>query len=79
MKNSQLTQGTYSEKSEISEAAVSFYKKAADFDTQLVVLAQTEYGRDHSNYAQAVLEKANTLVVASASNPVVILDELAEA
>jgi len=79
MKTSQLTYGAISERSEISDTAVNFYKKAAEFDTHLVGLALAEYGKDHSNYALAVLEKANTLVVASASDPVVILDELAEA
>ena len=71
--------GAISDESGMSDTAVGFYMKAAEFDTHLVGLAQAEYGKDHSNYALAVLEKANTLVVASASNPVVILDELAEA
>jgi hypothetical protein len=53
MKNSEVLLGALSERSEISEAAVSFYKRAVEFDTHLVGLAQAEYGKDHSNYAQA--------------------------
>ena len=35
-----------------------------------------QFGENHTEYAVAILEKANTLVVASAHDPVVILEEL---
>lgn len=45
----------------------------------MVKLAEAEFGKDHSRYALAVLQKANTLVVARADEPVMILDELDDA
>ena len=42
-------------------------------------LARAEYGKDHSEYAAAVLAKAKTLVAASANEPTAIIDELDEA
>lgn len=60
-------------------AGTSFYTKAVAMDEHLVSLAKAEYGTDHSNYARAVLTKANTLVAASTEQPVCILDELATA
>ena len=42
-------------------------------------LTRAEYGKDHSEYAAAVLAKAKTLVVASANEPTTMIDELDEA
>jgi len=38
-----------------------------------------EYGEDHSEYAKAILAKANSLVSACTEQPVIVLDEIAVA
>ena len=45
----------------------------------MIEITQAEYGKEHSKYALAVLNKAKTLVVLSANQPETIIDELAEA
>lgn len=71
--------GAASSRSATTDGALGFYKRAASFDTKSVELALSLHGRYNTNYVRAVLEKANTLVVASAHDSVAILDVLAEA
>ena len=53
--------------------------RAVSYDEHLIEMAKAEFGRDHSEYAMAVLAKAQTLVSASATQPTVIINELDEA
>ena len=66
-------------KQQTTDFTQNFYDKAVKFDTELVSMAKAEYGEDHSEYAKAVLSKANSLVSASTENPVIVLEEIAEA
>lgn len=54
-----------------------YHEKVLEFDNHLVKIAEEECGtKDHSEYARAVLAKAQTLMLTSANKPTIILDEL---